>query len=89
VCRLAVQNGKLAAHPMHGGKVKRTKENNSRVRFLSPKEEARLRAVLLANPIGAPHLPEFDLALNTGLRRSRHACIVNEKPRGLYVSFLG
>ena len=43
-------------------------ENNARVRWLKQKEEQALRKYLEAN---APeHLPEFDLALNTGIRLS-------------------
>src|SRR5882724_5222997 len=47
--------------------VKRFKENDYRVRWLTPEEEATLRAVIVAD---CPERePEFDLALYTGMRR--------------------
>lgn len=48
--------------------VRHRPESNARVRYLSPAEERKLR-----QGIGekySEHLPEFDLALNTGLRLS-------------------
>jgi integrase len=48
--------------------VKHRQENNSRVRWLSPEEEVRLRAVI--SETCPEHMPELDLALNTGLRLS-------------------
>ena len=46
--------------------MKHRPENNARVRWLSDEEEVRLRAAVSAT---CPrHLPELDLALNTGLR---------------------
>ena len=47
--------------------VRRKKENNGRVRFLSADEERTLRAVVTA--WYPQHLPELDVALHTGLRR--------------------
>jgi integrase len=48
--------------------VKRLKENNERVRFLTPREEGRLQTVLAEH---YPHrIPELDIALNTGMRKS-------------------
>src|SRR5579884_1660520 len=64
--RLATRNRKIKDNPVHG--IRRLAENNSRVRFLTPKEEHALRTVLLAKPEWAEHLPELDLALHTGLR---------------------
>jgi integrase len=48
--------------------VKHRQENNARVRWLSPEEEVRLRAAVSATC--PEHVPELDLALNTGLRLS-------------------
>jgi integrase len=47
--------------------VTRRREDNSRVRYLTEDEEKRLCAVLELEY--QRHLPEFDLALNTGLRQ--------------------
>ena len=42
-------------------------ENNSRIRYLLAQEESRLREVIARRfPI---HLPSFDIALNTGMRK--------------------
>jgi integrase len=47
--------------------VEQRAENNARIRFLSEEEEKRLReAIKRRFPI---HLPEFDVALNTGMRK--------------------
>lgn len=67
--RLGTQNGKVAANPVRMVRAKR--ENNIRIRYLdqfAPDEEARLRNAIAARFPG--HLPEFDLALNTGMRLS-------------------
>ena len=64
--RLGIRNGNVSANPAR--LVRHRLENNARVRWLTPEEEQRLREYLEAeNPL---HLPEFDLALNTGLRLS-------------------
>lgn len=65
--RLGIKHGKVRVNAARG--VERKKENNGRVRFLSPAEEDKLRAVLQANPFWAQHEVELDLALSTGLRR--------------------
>lgn len=59
---LAIRNGKAQTNPVRG--IRFEKENNARVRFLTPDEEARLFSVLPAEckPIVA-------LALHTGLRK--------------------
>ena len=63
--RLAIRNRKVTMNPAHS--VSHRREDNSRVRFLTPTEEERLRkAVESKYPW---HLPELDLALNTGLRQ--------------------
>jgi site-specific recombinase XerD len=64
VFRLGIESGKVKENPAR--LVKHRQENNARVRWLSPEEEVRLRAVVLSTC--AEHMPELDLALNTGLR---------------------
>jgi site-specific recombinase XerD len=64
--RLAIRNGKASNNPARA--TRHRKEDNSRVRYLSPEEETKFRAVLEAEWAG--HIPEFDLALHTGLRLS-------------------
>jgi site-specific recombinase XerD len=66
VYRLAIRSGKVVANPVRA--VPNRHEDNSRVRFLTPAEERRLREVMQTKY--AEHIPEFDLALNTGLRRT-------------------
>jgi integrase len=48
--------------------VKTRTENNGRIRFLSKEEETRLRQQIVEKH--SEHLPEFDVALHTGMRRS-------------------
>jgi site-specific recombinase XerD len=62
---LAVRNGKLSANPVRH--VKPRKENNECVRFLESEEETKLRKEI--REVGAKSEAEFDLALNTGMRR--------------------
>lgn len=63
---LAIRNGKATENPLKH--VDRFKENNARVRFLDPmKEEPKLRAAIKRR--FPSRLAEFDLALNTGMRR--------------------
>jgi integrase len=48
--------------------VEQRAENNARIRFLTADEEKRLREAIKK---GFPkHMPEFDVALNTGMRKS-------------------
>ncbi len=63
--RLAIRNRKTTVNPARS--VSRQREDNSRVRYLTEDEEKRLRLVLELEYQW--HLPEFDLALNTGLRQ--------------------
>lgn len=63
--RLAIRDRGLTMNPARS--VSHRREDNSRVRFLSREEERRLREVLMSKY--SWHLPEFDLALQTGLRR--------------------
>jgi site-specific recombinase XerD len=66
VFRLGIESGKVKENPAR--LVKHRQENNARVRWLSVEEEVRLRAVI--NATCPEHMPELDLALNTGLRLS-------------------
>lgn len=60
-----MQDGKTAANPAR--LVRRRREDNARIRFLSKDEEKRLRFAIEAK--WPEHLVEFDVALNTGMRR--------------------
>ena len=64
--RLAETNGKIKSNPAR--LVRQSKEDNGRIRYLSGLEEARLREVIARFYAG--FLPEFELALNTGMRMS-------------------
>jgi len=66
VFRIATENNKVERNPIR--LVKPRPVSNTRVRWLADEEEARLRATIEANC--KEHVPELDLALNTGLRRS-------------------
>ncbi len=66
VFRVAVQNGKVPTNPAR--LVRPRRENNAVIRYLLPDEERKLRIAVLEK---CPHhLPELDLALNTGMRLS-------------------
>jgi len=65
--RLGIENEKVEQNPTRG--VRRKKEDNSRVRFLTLEEEKRLRSVIRSNAAWRKHEPELTFALNTGLRR--------------------
>jgi len=63
--RLGILNRKVISNPARS--VTHRREDNNRVRFLSIEEEKKLRKVIEDRwPF---HLPEFDLAINTGLRK--------------------
>jgi integrase len=81
IYRLAIENGKVESNPAK--LLKRKREDNGRVRFLNQftplktsreylkahtEEEARLRAVILKHY--PEHMPEFEIALHTGMRPS-------------------
>jgi len=85
--RLGIENKKIKANPAK--LVKRRREDNGRVRFLNQfkpaktdiaylqahtEEESRLRAVIGKNYAG--HMPEFDIALHTGMRPSEQYGLV-------------
>jgi site-specific recombinase XerD len=62
--RLAIRNGKVKENPAR--LVAHRLEDNARIRFLSAEEETALRKAIETKC--PEHLPEFDLALNTGIR---------------------
>jgi site-specific recombinase XerD len=64
--QLAIRNRKIKENPAR--LVAHRHENNARIRFLSAEEEQSLRNAIEAKCPG--HLPEFALALNTGMRLS-------------------
>lgn len=66
VFRIATENNKVERNPVR--LVKPRAVSNTRVRWLADGEETRLRATIEADC--KEHMPELDLALNTGLRRS-------------------
>jgi integrase len=63
IYKFAVHAGRIPVNPV--SKVKRYKENESRVRWLRPEEESEIRSKFAASS----ERWEFDLALNTGMRR--------------------
>jgi site-specific recombinase XerD len=64
--RLAIRNGKALTNPARATRHRR--EDNSRVRYLTPEEDVKLRKAIAEE--WAQHMPELDLALHTGLRLS-------------------
>lgn len=63
--RLAEEGDVIKTNPVR--LVHQSAENNGRIRFLSGPEEERLRAVI--HKSYAEHLPEIEVALNTGMRQ--------------------
>ena len=63
--RLGILNRKVTSNPARS--VTHRREDNNRVRFLSVEEEQKLRKAVEAK--WASHMPELDLAINTGLRK--------------------
>lgn len=63
----ALRSGRLAVNPV--SRVKRYRENDSRLRWLKAGEEASIREAIRADADGLAHEAEFDLALHTGMRR--------------------
>lgn len=61
--RKGIENGKIKSNPAR--LVKRRIENNTKVRYLLPEEETRLRAQMEHCP---HHLPELEVSLHTGMR---------------------
>jgi len=64
--RLAIRNGRVKENPAR--QVPHRPEDNARIRFLSTEEETALRQAIEGKC--PQRMPEFDLALNTGLRLS-------------------
>ncbi|HET6178543.1 MAG TPA: tyrosine-type recombinase/integrase [Candidatus Sulfotelmatobacter sp.] len=64
--RLAIRAGKLKDNP--APLVRHKTESSGHVRFLSPEEDDLLRTAIVQ--LFLEHLPEFELALHTGLRRA-------------------
>ena len=62
--RMGILNRKVAMNPARS--VTHRREDNNRVRFLTEEEEERLRKIVQEK--WPAHLPELDLALNTGIR---------------------
>lgn len=63
--RLGILNRKVTTNPARS--VTHRREDNNRVRFLTEEEEKVLRKVVQGK--WPAHLPELDLAINTGLRK--------------------
>jgi integrase len=64
--KIAFADGKVSGNPAR--LVEQRPEKNARLRFLSAEEEAKIREAI---NIRCPrHMPEFDIALNTGMRKS-------------------
>jgi len=63
--RLGIQNRKVSLNPARS--VTHRREDNNRVRFLSDEEEKKLRKVIEVK--WASHMPELELAINTGIRK--------------------
>ena len=64
--KIALADGKVTGNPAR--LVEQRAENNARIRFLSDQEEMGLwRAIKKRCP---DHMEEFDIALNTGMRKS-------------------
>jgi len=66
VYRVAIRSGKVSQNSVRLVSIKAA--HNERVRFLSVEEEKKLRAVILER--FPERLPEFDLALHSGMRLS-------------------
>ncbi|HZP06176.1 MAG TPA: site-specific integrase [Terracidiphilus sp.] len=66
VFRVAIQNKKARENPAHGLRHKR--EDNQRIRYLTPDEERRLtEAIMVRYP---EYVPIFQLSLHSGMRAS-------------------
>jgi integrase len=63
--RLGILDRKVTSNPARSATHRR--EDSNRVRFLTVEEERKLRKVIEAK--WASHMPEFDLAINTGIRK--------------------
>ncbi|HYY72354.1 MAG TPA: tyrosine-type recombinase/integrase [Candidatus Bathyarchaeia archaeon] len=63
--RLGILNRKVSTNPARS--VTHRREDNNRVRFLTEEEEKKLRKIVQEK--WPNHLPELDLAINTGIRK--------------------
>jgi integrase len=63
--RLGIENGKCQQNPAR--MVRRLRENNERIRFLSKDEEKRLRAAIETDH--PERMVELDIVLHTGMRK--------------------
>jgi integrase len=63
--RLGILNRKVTSNPARS--VTHRREDNNRVRFLGVEEEEKIRRVIESK--WASHMPELELAINTGLRK--------------------
>jgi integrase len=63
--RLGIENGKCESNPARS--VRRLRENNERIRFLTSEEEVRLRNAIEAEC--PERIPELEISLNTGMRK--------------------
>jgi site-specific recombinase XerD len=70
--RIALENGKVKFNPARI--VKRRREDNARIRWMLPEEERRLRKVIEMK--WPEHMPEFEIALHTGMRLSEQYSLV-------------
>jgi integrase len=64
IFRVGIDNERIERNP--AAQIRRKTENNARVRFLSDKEEADLRGVVLKR--GPAQMSILEVALNTGMR---------------------
>ena len=66
IYRQGIRNGKVTVNPAR--LIRQRKEDNARLRYLSPEELRKLRGIIQER---SPHyVPAFDFALNTGIRLS-------------------
>jgi len=84
--RLGILNRKATSNLARS--VAHRREDNNRVRFLTEEEEKKLRDIIFEKKWTA-HLPELDVAINTGLRKgSQYALrwdMVDWKSRELHI----
>jgi site-specific recombinase XerD len=66
VYRQGIRNGRVTVNPAR--LVRQRRENNARLRFLSAEEAGKLRSIIEEHY--PHHVPAFDVALNTGMRKS-------------------
>ncbi len=64
--KIALADGKVTSNPAR--LLEQRPENNARIRFLSEDEEKRLREAIKRR--FPTHMPELDVALHTGMRKS-------------------